>query len=501
MSNSNPPVALSAVPRWLRWLLLPAVLGWIIFQGTHTTTIAAGSDSSGYMNGAKMFAQGRLQTPQRIPAELGTAYLHVNFVPLGFWMAARSPGLLVPTYPPGLPLHLAAASLVLGWEWGPLFTLVLGATGGLVLLYLCARELGVSAELAFAGSVVLGFCPVFQFSAFQPLSDTLATTWCTAAVWTALRARRGGLGWAWATGAAFAVAVLVRPSNALLLPCLIVLLGNWRRLLVAGIGGLPGALWLGYINQLLNGHPLRTGYGDISTALGVEWLVPTLGFYARWIPLLLPALVSVLPLAALWRWRSQGRVLLALALWGFAFFGFYGIYSITHEVWWCLRFVLPAFPALILASLLGAETVLALPALRARWWRPALAVVLAGWALVSCFYWRPRFDLVYLSGYQTAYREGCRWVREHLPADAIIATLPASGSLYYYNENAVLRWDTMTAEQFREYAALLQRGHRPIYAMLFPGEEDNAFKERMPYQWEKVGDVSGITFWKLVTVF
>ncbi len=74
MSNSNPPVTRSAVPRWLRWLFLPAVLGWMIFQASHTSTIAGGSDPSGYLNSAKLFAAGRLTMPQRIPAELGTSY-------------------------------------------------------------------------------------------------------------------------------------------------------------------------------------------------------------------------------------------------------------------------------------------------------------------------------------------------------------------------------------------------------------------------------------------
>src|SRR5207247_606421 len=97
--------------------------------------------------------------------------------------------------------------------------------------------------LAAAGAAVLGGCPIFVFTSIQPLSDTLATTWTLASVFTALRARRHA-GWAVACGAAFSVAVLVRSTNAVLLPALVVFLGlDWPRLARFVVGGIPGAAW------------------------------------------------------------------------------------------------------------------------------------------------------------------------------------------------------------------------------------------------------------------
>lgn len=483
------------MPRWLRWVFLAALAGWVAFQSSHLTVVAGGADSSGYLNSARLLADGRMTMPQRLPPELHGDISPYHFMPLGFWMAPEA-GHIAPTYPPGLPLHFAAGGRLLGWEHGPRIVMLLGTVACFLLLHAIGRELGLSPWLAAAGPGMLAFCPVLVFSALQPLSDLLATTWCCAAVYTALRARRGGNLWAAGAGTCVALAVLVRPSNVLLLPALVILLGDWRRLIAAGAAGLPWAVGLGYVNHTLYGSAFQSGYGDISTAFGTRWILPSLGLYARWLPVLIPAVVLVLPVAAFLGWRQRKAVLLALAAWLLAFLAFYACYAVTHEVWWCLRFVLPAIPALLLLALLGLEAVLVRAAARARWWQPGLAVGLVAWAAMLFAYWNPRFALLQLGRYENAYREAAHWAQTRLPANAIVATLPASGSLYHYTDFPVLRWDTMPAEVYQGYASRLRQGGRPIYAMLFPGEEQPALHDHMPGRWEKIGEVSGITFWQ-----
>ena len=93
-----------------------------------------------------------------------------------------------------------------------------------------------------------------------------------------------------AAGAAFAAAVLTRPTNLLLAPALVVLIG-WkpRQLLAFVAGGLPGAAWLAWYNHALYGHPLASGYGNIGAAFGVRYGAPTALHFGKWLALLLPA--------------------------------------------------------------------------------------------------------------------------------------------------------------------------------------------------------------------
>ena len=110
-------------------------------------------------------------------------------------------------------------------SYRPLTTMA-KALGALALCYLVGRECGLGRGTALTGAIVLGLSPLFLFSSLQPLSDTAAATWTLAAMWGALRLHcTGRLGWAAVTGATFAVAVLVRPTNVVILPALLVLIG------------------------------------------------------------------------------------------------------------------------------------------------------------------------------------------------------------------------------------------------------------------------------------
>ena len=495
MSNPNPPTAPTAAPLWLLALATVGLAALAWFLHGQTTVVAAGSDSSGYLNAARLLARGELSTPQRLPPELGPDVPPFHFMPLGYGRGGHA-GVIVPTYPLGLPLHFAAGGLALGWRLGPLWVIVGGAVAGILLCYVCGREFGISPPLAFAGAATLALTPLFLFSSIQPLSDTLAMTWCVGAVWLALRARRGAAAWAVACGAALAGCVLVRPSNVLLLPCLVILLGDWRRLLAAGLGGLPGALALAWCNQRLYGNPFTTGYGNVLASLDSQWVLPTLLHIGLWTARLLPAGLLLLPLAALPLWRQRGRLLLALAAWGAAFVAFYSFYDVTHETWWCLRFILPALPALVFAALLGLDTLCARAKDAAPRWRLLAAGGLVVWSAAVYQAWVPRLGLLEIGRNESAYHEAGLWARRNLPPNAVVATLPASGALYYYTGFTVMRWDLMSPADFKRYAAILRAANRPVYAMLFNGEA-RALEEHMPDKWERIETVAGISFWRL----
>lgn len=494
---ARPPPSSGASARWPLWLAGLALVAYALFLATYTTVVAGGSDSSGYLNSARLLAHGELQTELRVPAEFGAIpdANRAHFSPAGFNQFPGNPH-LAPVYPTGLPLHIAAASRLLGWHAGPFLVQLLGAVAAVWLCYRTGRELGLAMPLAIAGAAMLAAFPVFIFTSIQTLSDTLATTWTLAAVFCALRGRTSN-GWAAAAGAALAVAVLVRPTSILFAPTLVILLGlNLPRLTSFAVAGIPGAAWFVFYNHRLYGGALRSGYGNIYADFGFEYAAPTAVHFVRWLTLLLPSVMIVLPFAAFARRDTRGREFAALALGCAANIGLYLFYGISHEVWWCLRFILPGVALFILAGLLGVEALARGAAVRWRWFRSLAAVTLTGWALAASVYWTVRLHVLHVPGYELAYADAAKAVRDHLPPDALVACSLYSGALYYYTDMPVLNFDAIQPDDFAKYAALARQAGRPLYAVIFEQEQETA-AARCPARWTRIASVDKIGIWAL----
>jgi len=341
-------------------------------------------------------------------------------------------------------------------------------------------------------------CPVFLFTSFQPMSDTLAGTWCLAAVWSALRARRSRA-WAGAGGAAFAIAVLVRPTNLVLAPALLVFLGlDWRRLALWAAGGLPGAVWLACYNHALYHGALRSGYGDVFSTFAWSWGPPTAWHFAKWLGLLLPAPLLLLPLAAAAHRDFRTSLLPALALWFTAITGLYTFYEVSHETWWCLRFLVPAIPALILGGLLGVEALARRrTAARQDGFRRFAALVIAVWAVGVSVFWTHRFSILEIKNGEKTFARACTAAREQFPPGTLVVTMNFSGALYYYTNFPILRWDQVDPAQFARYVALAQKAGRLVAAVNFRWEELPALHEHCPGNWLRVGAVGDAELWRL----
>jgi hypothetical protein len=486
-------------PRLLRLLFIVALAGYALFLAAHSTSVAGGSDSSGYLNSARLLASGRLHGELRVPAEFGpqSELDRMQFTPFGFFPYLEPPA-LPPTYPVGLPLHFAAASKLLGWHLGPLSVEIGGALAAIILLYLIARELELRPVLAAAGAAMLGACPIFIFTSIQPLSDTLATTWTLAAVLPALRARRHR-GWAAVCGAAFAIAVLVRPTNAVLLPALVVFLGlDWRRLALLVVGGLPGAAWFGYYNHTLYGGPLRSGYGPIHETFDAAFIPGALVDFARWLALLLPAVLLILPLALPFAREVRNRLLVGLALWFGAVIAFFGCVAFSHESWWSLRYILPAVPALLLAALLGLEAVARrFPVSQ----RPALLNAAAGflalWTIIGSAYWTRKLAVYYVKDYEQAYADSARAAFHTFPKESLVVSAATCGALYAYTDFHILRGEQLDPARFAHFATRAHAAGRPICALLFDVEEKDILRERCPGEWQRVASVRNLGLWRL----
>ena len=110
---------------------------------------------------------------------------------------------------------------------------------------------------------MLAIMPTYLFSSLQPMGDVVATFWGMAALAAALAARRH-FAWMMVAGLAFGLGVLVRPTNALLLPALLVSTPlTPRAYLLLGVGGAPMVASYLAFNQLSYGRLLSTGYTDV----------------------------------------------------------------------------------------------------------------------------------------------------------------------------------------------------------------------------------------------
>ena len=497
MSNPKPPPPHRS--RWFAVVLFVLLAGYGVWLGMQVVVVAGGADSSGYLNSARLLAAGEGFTPLQVPAEFGGpgAVPPIHFTPVGFFPRGGHPGDLVPTYPSGLPLQFAAAARLLGWTAGPFLVLVAAALGAVALTYLVGRELGLAPSLAATGAALLAVNPIFIFTSLQPLSDTVATTWVLATAWSALRARFNR-GWALAAGAAFALAVLVRPTNLLLGPAVALLIGpDWRRLLLLVAGGLPGAAWMAGYQQALYGHAFASGYGDIFAAFGWSYGAPTARHFSAWLARLLPPVLLVLPFVALAHPATRGRSVSALMLGSATLIGCYLFYEVSHEVWWCLRFILPTLPLLLLAGLLGVEALA--QGSGPRWpraFRPVAAIGLLLWGLGAAAYWHRRLEPLQVRPQELAYATGAAAARERFPSAALVVCQAFSGNLLFHTGHPVLRWDQVSPEDFVRYARLAAAAGRPVRALLFESERADAFR-RCPGPWREVDRRGQVGLWEL----
>ncbi|HVS54421.1 MAG TPA: hypothetical protein VHD62_18840 [Opitutaceae bacterium] len=494
--SSPLPPARSALARFGIFLLALGALLYAVLLIENVGGYAGGSDSSGYMNDARLLLEGRVHVPPRAIAEMPAARTPSYFyVPLGFKPAPDHDG-LVPTYPAGLPLFIAAAAALIGWEHAADVALVLHGLAGVLLTFALARRFGLSLRWAAVAAIALGVSPLYLMMAVQPMSDVPALVWTSAAVLAAWEAGRApavrSLRWALAAGAAFAFAVLVRPTDLLALAPVAIALGfGVRRWLAFVAGGLPGGIFFFALNRLAYGKFLTTGYGD-TTEMDLHLVPATLVHYAQWLPALFtPVVLGIFALPAL---RRTPRIAWVLAAWIVAIAGFYAAYYFTHETWWYLRFILPAAPALVIGGLLGLRAVLA------RFMTPLRSCLCLALALLVCGinggYWAKKFKPLNSGRGEDVYPLAAAWLREHAPANAVVVAMQTSGSLHFYTNFTLVRWDQIQPADYATLVAALRASGRPLYAALFPFEEEEALKTRLPGRWTQIGSVRQATFWQ-----
>jgi hypothetical protein len=323
------------------------------------------------------------------------------------------------------------------------------------------------------------------------MSDMVSAAWVTLAVLAALRGRRNP-NWAIVSGAAFAVACVVRPSNGLLLlPLALALPSVPAVLLRFAVGAAPGFAFLFGFNQLVHRHPLRTGYGDVAEEFALSYFRQRWNHYTHWLGKTFTPLVPLAWLGVVASRETRWRDRLLLLVWFGSYFVFFCFYRFYAQ-WWYLRFLVPGFPALIIGAILavrGAWHTLDLRLHLTRLERTSGNVIPAlvlGFVLsreVSVGVSRRVFDTAET---EAIFRRACRYAAEQLPAGSIVLSFLMSGALEYYTDLPYLRFDSMDRRMARRILRRTQRQGCRWYALVHPHELD-AFRQRDLGQWRQIG--------------
>lgn len=486
----HPAFALLRVLPWLALLLYVAVLSDYVDDN------AAGSDSAGYLNGARLLMEGRLTADARMVPGLDVRF--DAYLPLGF--SAAGAGQMAPTYPLGVPLVFALVGKLSSLEYAIPFVIL----GQLVLGIWFTQRLALACDLpgawAWLAAALVACNPVYVFMGLQPMSDGPSLVWVTAALLGAVRGRDDPR-FAALAGLATAFAVMVRPANVLcLVPVAIVLGASWRRLGWWILGGLPGAIVQFWLNARLFGNPFMTGYGDPSNLFAWAWVWPTLGHFALWLPALATPLVVFAFVGVAVR-RVALSVRLALVTCVTAYFGFYAFYFFSHEAWWYLRFVMPVFPPLAVLTVFGLRAAagrLGWRVMELHGSRRAIAstLILALVPVAGLLFWANRLSVLRAAEGNSIYRASALWAERHVPAGAVVMCMQTSGSLFHYTSLTLFRYESMPPVELAAALRDLERLGRPVYAVLLTTELQDA-RSRLVGRWSEVGVVQHAKIWRL----
>lgn len=421
-------------------LALCCTLALALHDVRYGSFTAGGSDSYGYLSQGYGWANGTMLRPQPFPIALPWPSADASLAPLGYSLGPQ-PHTMVPIYAPGFPLIMAAA-LVFG-ACGPFLVVPLCAAVVVWLAFLLGRRTGGPWAGILAAMFVVT-SPIVVFQSASPMSDVpSAALWTGAAVAALGGTRRGALG----TGLWSAAAMLVRPNLPIIPVVLFVHLavssrGRERRVRLA-LFTAPVAfavLAIAALYTAWHGTPWNSGFGSAEEIFSVRNIAPNLARYPVWLwqsqsPFVLLALVPLLP-----QFRSdayQPAVRLCAALFLGTLISYVGYRK--FEDWWYVRFLLPAFPALLVLMSTG---LLALARRLPRPWGRVAVTAVAFMLLAST----TRFNQAHgmfgpLRDAERRYATVGTYVHDALPTNAVVFSMQESGSVRYYGGRMTIRWD------------------------------------------------------------
>lgn len=427
-------------------------LAMVLFTNRSETIF--GADASGYANLARMIGGG--ETTRPVPLRCAGCE-PAWFIPLGF-VPAR-PDAMASYYPIGLPLHLLLAARIGGWERAPFFVSPLAALLLVVITYRLAWLLHSELAGLIAG-VLMGLCAVLLFQALQPMSDVLAAMWSVAALTAAVEGRKRP-SFSAVAGLCFGMAVLVRPTSALLLLPLAFALGGWKPAVRFALGGIPAAIVFGWYNLSAFASLLASGYtaGGSNRDFALGFFPERALHYLRWTGQQFSPIASLAAIFGLALVPRRERFL--LWLWFAPFFLFYSFY-LWYDTWWYTRFLLPAYPAVAVAAGIAFAHIITIPRVR----------VVATMVVIVAMSWQLRQNallaVLFTDEDQHRVRVPVEWIARTLPEKSLVLSMEYSGALLFYTTHDAIRWDLAPPDRALTFA---KNSGRPTFALLMQHEE------------------------------
>ena len=481
--------------RAVTWIVIAfaigvAVLG--IWKGTYS---AGDGDAFGYVSQARLITQGSLHIEQQFVRTLPWPFADWTFAPAGY-RPGTARGTLVPVYPVGLPLTMAGFERVGGSVAVFYVVPLLGA-----LCVWITSQLGTAVHGRLTGmlaAVMLAASPSFLFQLMQPMSDIPAAAWWTLSLVLVLRHTGAA---AFLAGLAASAAILTRPN---LVP-LAGVIGAYLVIRVARAGpdrakaamqlasftaaSLVGCLAVAIINDRLYGSPLSSGYEPFGSLYSLASLGPNLDRYPRW---LLQTQTPFVLLALLAPWLARERsgtaeqrpplahagLLLAFIATVVLSYLFYRPFE--RDNWTYLRFLLPAYPMLLVLAVAAAIEIARRVTPNAR---TAAVIALATCLAVSA--WTGREAIVRGALRQqdvdSRYRDVGRYASAILPANSVVIGHLHAGSIRHYSGRLTMNylwiernWLDQVVKELRD------RGYHPLIAL--EASEAPSFRERFAAQ-------------------
>lgn len=434
------------------------------------TFVAGGADSYGYVSQADLWLAGSLVTAQPIAGIVQLPEADWVFSPLGY-KPGLEPHTIVPTYPPGLPLAMAAAKW-LDANRGAFYVVPL--CGGLViwLTYLLAAAVG-SRALGVAAAALLLTSPSFLFQLFSPMSDVPVTAlWTLALVFALRRTRWSAVLCGVAAGCAIAVRPNLVPLGLLVAGWLMVNASSIRAALQrAGwfcVGAAPGLVLVALVNARLYGAPWVSGYGSLDSLYAWAHVGPNAKAYLRWLmetqgPLPLGIVLVFLPLRASIPTDVRFLATFVALLWAS-----YLPYLVFAD-WWFLRFLLPAMPALLVAALVGWRNVLSSRL------DLSIARLVTAAAIAASLFHHVSYDdakVVWtLADGDHRYVRAAELVRNIGSPRPVCLSMQHSGTLRYYGGCLTARYDWLPAGALADALAQLEKAGLTPYIVLDEWEQ------------------------------
>ena len=455
------------------WFTAVSALAFVVFVLTirFGAFVAGGADSSGYLTQARLWERGTLITNESLIEKVDWPFADWTFSPLGFRPGIKR-GTIVPLYSAGYPIVMGLIRRVFG-AGNEMYIVPITAAGLVVCTAIFGTWVG-GFLIGAASSLLIATSPPFVLQSLQPMSDVPTAFWWSLA---AILGSGRRLIYSLTSAASVAMAILTRPNLVpLAIPLVIFVLAarrreessyNWMGAIIVAGGVVVAAALVAYLNTIFYGTPGSSGYGAPRDLYELGFGPINFVRYTRWLlqtetVLVVAAVAGLFALVALarhsfaGRWAMFATVVFAIILLSYLFYR-------PFDNWTYLRFFLPAYPLLFVALLSIANfDVFA----NRRGLRTVVIVMTTVIVVGAHIKFMLDNHVFQTKALEQKYLTVTDYIRRSLPANAVFISHQYTGSIRYYTDRRILRYDWLEPDRLDSAVQTLESlGYKPYFLL------------------------------------